>query len=223
MKIEAGIFRVAPLARVLLAVAVLSGVLMLLKVAGFFVASSQVTGAAVRAGGQAADADGLQASLAQARTSAEQLKKKNLFIMPAPKQHPVGEVLGILGDEALIGEKWYKVGDSIGDARIVAIEPTLVKVVWDGQEKEFTPIGAGGSGGPPGPRVERTAPSGRPGRTGGAPVVISGQRRSAPREGFGALSPEERQRWREQFQNMSPEERQRRREEMRQRFEGRGG
>ncbi len=31
----------------------------------------------------------------------------------------------------------------LGDAKIVAIEPTKVRVAWDGQEKEFSPIGAG--------------------------------------------------------------------------------
>ena len=64
-------------------------------------------------------------------------------------------MIGILGREALIGDKWYKVGDSVGDAKIVAIEPTKVKVVWDGQEKEFSPIGSSGGGdrrgGPGGP------------------------------------------------------------------------
>jgi hypothetical protein len=222
MKMSAGIFRLEPLARILLAVAVLLGALMFLKVAGFLVTSSKVTGAAARAEAGATDANGLKESLAQARTSAEQLKQKNLFVKPAPKQHPVGEVLGILGDEALIGDKWYKVGDSVGDAKIVAIEPTKVRVAWDGQEKEFSPIGAGGSGSPPGARAQRTAPGSRPGRSGGAQVVISGQRRGAPREGMGSMSPEERQRIREQWQSISPEERERRREELKQRFGGRG-
>ncbi len=226
MKIRAAIFRVEPLARILLAVAVLLGALMLLKVAGFLVTSSKVTGAAVRTGGGGTDANGLKESLAQARTSAEQLKKTNLFVKPAPKQHPVSEVLGILGAEALIGDKWYKVGDSVGDAKIIAIEPTKVKVAWDGQEKEFAPIGSGGgggAGGPPGARGPRTASGSKPGRSGGAQVVISGQRRGSSREGMSSMAPEERQRMREQWQSMSPEERERRREEMRQRFGGRGG
>jgi hypothetical protein len=223
MKIAAGTFRVEPLARILLAVAALLGALMVLKAAGFVVTSSQVTGAAVRPGSGTGDANDLKESLTQAKTSAEQLKKKNLFVLPASRQNPVGEVVGILGDEALINDKWYKVGDSVGDAKIVAIEPTKVKVVWDGQEKEFSPIGAGGSGGPARGRSERAAPSSRPGRTGGAPMVIAGERGGAMRGRFNSLSPEERQKMRQQWQSMSPEERQRRREEMRQRFGGRGG
>jgi hypothetical protein len=193
MGIAAGTFRAEPLARILLAVAALLGALMVLKAAGFVVTSSQVTGAAVRPGGGGGDANDLKESLTQAKTSAEQLKKKNLFVTPAPKQNPVGEVVGILGDEALINDKWYKVGDSVGDAKIVAIEPTKVKVVWDGQEKEFSPM------------------------------VIAGERGGAMRGRFNSLSPEERQKMRQQWQSMSPEERQRRREEMRQRFGGRGG
>jgi hypothetical protein len=220
MKIAVGTFRVEPLARILLAVAVLLGALMLVKVAGFFLASSKVTVAAARKGGAGTDANGLKESLTQARTSAEQLKKQNLFVKTTPKQHPISEVLGILGDEALINDKWYKVGDSVGDAKIVAIEPTRVRVAWDGQEKEFSPIGAGGSGGPAKGRGERVAPSSRPRRAGGAPVVLSGQRRGFMQGGPGSLSPEERQRMRQQWQSMSPEERQRRREEIRRRFSG---
>jgi len=42
----------------------------------------------------------------------------------------------------LINGKWYKVGDKIGDAKIVAIEPTQVKIEWEGKEKVFAPISA---------------------------------------------------------------------------------
>jgi hypothetical protein len=65
-----------------------------------------------------------------------------LFAPPLPKKHPVSQVSGILGNEVLINSKWYKVGDKIGDAKIVAIESTLVKIEWEGKEKVFAPISA---------------------------------------------------------------------------------
>ena len=42
----------------------------------------------------------------------------------------------------LINGKWYKVGDKVGDAEIMAIEPTQVKIKWDGKEKFFAPLAA---------------------------------------------------------------------------------
>jgi hypothetical protein len=99
----------------------------------------------------------------------------------------------------------------------VAIGPTTVKVSWDGQEKEFSPISAGGPGGPPGPRAggERPGPP-----SGSAPMVVTGGRQGAGRGGP-EMSPEDRERMRERFMNMTPEERQRLREERRQRLGGR--
>jgi hypothetical protein len=78
----------------------------------------------------------------ESKAIADELKKKNLFVPPKPKKHPVSQVAGILGDEVLINGKWYKVGDKVGDAKIVAIEPTLVKIEWEGKEKVFAPISA---------------------------------------------------------------------------------
>ncbi len=184
--------------RGLLAVAVLLGALACVRLAGFFAASSQAQGMATTTDGsrQASGVAGDVASLlASSRASAEDLKKKNLFVPPAPKQHPAGNVLGILGDEALINGKWYRAGDRVGDARILAVEPTKVRIAWDGQEKEFFPIGVAA--------VEGSSGSGRsrPGAGGGS-----------------ALSDEDRARRREQWQKMNPEERQRAREEMRQKL-----
>lgn len=88
------------------------------------------------------DPDNLEKSLAGLARIADAIKKQNLFIPPAPKRHPVTAVLGIMGNEALINGKWYKVGDKIADAEVVAVEPTLVKIKWDGSEKTFAPISA---------------------------------------------------------------------------------
>lgn len=210
--------RIEPLAKILFAVAMLLGALTVLKIAGFFVASSKAKAVTIQADPNEAGPGGLQDQIAQAKTSAEQLKKNNLFILPAARQHPVNEVLGILGSEALIDDKWYKVGDSVGEARIVAIEPTKVRIAWDGQEKEFMPIGSGGSGGPPGPRMPASV---RPGPAPGAEVVVAGARRGPPRserEGPPFVSTDEREKLRQRWENMSAEEKQQFRNEMREKF-----
>jgi hypothetical protein len=197
MKIESLKNKTEPLTRVLFAVAVLLGALVFLKI-GFFVSSSNAMMMAAQADPNHAGATDLKKVLAATKASADQIKKNNLFVPGAARQYPVNQVIGILGREALIGDKWYKVGDSVGEAKIVAIEPTKVKVVWDGQEKEFSPIGS--SGGDAGGRGDRSGP--------GAGI------RSGPGMAAG-VSSADRDKLRQQFMNASPEEKQRLREQMR--------
>jgi type II secretory pathway component PulC len=128
---------------VLLGASAFLGIMILVKVRGFFVASAWAENVVKRAVAQSkADADDMEKYLAESKTIADELKKKNLFAPPTPKKHPVSQVSGILGDEVLIKDKWYKVGDKVGDAKIVAIEPTQVKIEWQGKEKVFAPISA---------------------------------------------------------------------------------
>lgn len=212
--------RIEPLARILLAVAVLLTALTFVKGAGFLVSSSTAKVLARRTDPNGAEAVDLAGLLAQARSSAEELKKKNLFVLSPPKKHPVEQVLGILGDEVLINDKWYKAGDSVGEAKVVAIEPTRVRIAWDGQETTFSPIGSGGSGAEP---SRRSAPSGRPAPRDRAQMAVTGQRDgrdSADRDGP-FLSPEERKQLKDRWTTMSPEERQRTRDELRERLGGR--
>jgi hypothetical protein len=209
MKIEFHRDKAKPLTKILFAVAVLLGALVFLKI-GFFVSSSNAMMIAGQADPSRAGATDLKTVLAQTKASADEIKKKNLFVPVPANQYPVNEVIGILGREALIGDKWYKVGDRVGDAKIIAIEPTKVKVVWNGQEKEFSPIGSSGSGG----RGDGSGPSGR----------MSGPGAGA-RQGPGmaaGVSSADRDKPRQQFMNASPEERQRLREEMRQKMGGAG-
>lgn len=137
---------------VLTAVAVLSGALALAKGASFFRGPARVKQIVAQAeAGTDQEPNDLQPYLDQAREAADALKKSNLFVKEPPKEHPVKQVDGILGNEALIAGKWYKVGDTIGDAKILAIEPTEVRVCWDGQEKGFAPLAAAGADQRPGP------------------------------------------------------------------------
>ncbi len=139
------------------------------------------------------------------RRIAETLKKQNLFAPQPPKSHPVGQVSGILGQEVLIQGKWYKVGDKIQDAEITAVEPTLVRIVWDGNETRFKPIASGaggGEGGQGGGEEEAPRPDGPPSDRRREPEAMPMR---MPEGGFHRppVSPEEM----EKLRNMSPEER----------------
>lgn len=204
--------------RGLLAATALLGALIFLRIAGYVTASTEARVLSARVDPNGQQADDVGKLLAPAKTWADELKKKNLFVMTPPKEHPVREVLGILGDEALVNGEWHKVGDSVGDAKILAIDPTKVRIAWEGQEKEFSPVESSGGG---------EGPSGRPGppRSGGRSgpgdrpsIVVTGSRSGPVGRGGMGLSPEERETMRERFRNMSPEERQRAREEMRQKL-----
>ncbi len=105
--------------------------------------------------GDALDPNGLQRHLADAKTVADALKKKNPFTLTPPREHPVKQVEGILGNEALISGKWYKVGQKIRDAKIVAIRPTEVEIEWDGKGTTFSPIAATDAASPPQPGAPR--------------------------------------------------------------------
>jgi hypothetical protein len=217
--------------KVLLGVAALCGILILIKITGFFMASARAENVVQRAIKQSgADPNNLEKHLASSTAITNELKENNLFAPSLAKQHPVSEVSGIFGDQVLIKDKWYNVGDKIADAKIVAIGPTSVTVAWEGREKTFLPIQAKIAEAPGGPRSKGAVANAKEGEDGstkeGGPeavtVRIEGERpeffggRGGPGEGFMAI--------RERFGNMSEEERQAFREQMRERFSrGRGG
>ena len=110
------------------------------------VRASQLAAATVKQAG--ADANDTDKSEGQPEKLVEKLKKKNVFVPPSPDtKFPVDSVSGIFGKEVLIQDKWYKVGDKIGDGEIVSIEPTQVTIKWNGDKKTFAPIAAIGSAG----------------------------------------------------------------------------
>lgn len=201
----------------LLGVSAVMVVLIVIKVTGFLAAPARAEKSVRRAVALSKpDANDMEKYLAQSGAIADELKKNNLFAPPPPKQHPVKQVSGILGDEALINGKWYKAGDKVGDANIVAIEPAQVKIAWNGTEKVFLPIEAESSSRPgppkPGGSVAKAEEKGRP-------EMVQVQQEAS--EGMGRFGGD-RAAMRERFENMSPEERERVRAEMRERFGGRG-
>ena len=215
----------------LLGISAFMGVLILIKVTGFFAAPARAEDSLKRAVELSKpDPNDMKKYFAKSKAIADELKKNNLFAPPLPKKHPVSSVFGILGDEVLINNKWYKAGDKVGDAKIVAIEPTQVRIEWDGNEKTFIPFDAKGAppsgsrrpGGPGRPQVAKAGEKGSP-----EMVQVQQEGRS---EGMGRFGGGDRgemmermRAMRERFENMSPEERERAIAEMRERgFGGRG-
>jgi len=190
----------------LVGVSALLGVLILIKVGGFFAASASAERLVSYAVGQSkSDPNDTKRYLAKLKEVADELKKNNMFAPPPPKPGmPVRQVTGILGKMALINGKWCKVGDKIGDAKVLEITPTYVKVEWKGKEKIYSPFNVKGVVGTKSDsgrredaagRVRRERPEGRP------------KARRGGRRGFGNMSREERKQLREKMRDMSPEER----------------
>ena len=153
---------------VLFGASVLMAFLILIKVVGFFVFSARAENLIERAIAQNdKDTKDTEKYFAESKALAEGLKKNNLFAPPPPKQHPVKEVWGILGDEVLIEGRWYKVGDTIGDAKILAIGPTSAKIDWNGAEKAFLPIDAAIPEAPKGSQNKKAVT-----KAGGADTVV---------------------------------------------------
>jgi hypothetical protein len=213
----------------LLGISAFMGVLILIKVTGFFAAPARAEDSLKRAVAQSKpDPNDMKKYFAKSKVIADQLKKNNLFAPPIPKKHPVSQVFGILGDEVLINNKWYKSGDNVGDAKIVAIEPTQVRIEWDGNEKTFIPFDAksaapSGSRRPGGPGRPQVAKAGGQ----GSPEMVQVQQEGRP-EGMGRFGGDRgdmmarMREMRERWESMSPEEREQARAEMRARFGGRG-
>ncbi len=125
----------------LLVVSLLLAVLILVKITGFFTTVARAENLVKRAVEQNnTDARDTDKYFTKYKSLADALKKNNLFAPPLPKQHPVKEVPAIFGNEVLINNKWYKAGDMVEDAKIITIEPTNVKIEWDGRVKVFAPI-----------------------------------------------------------------------------------
>jgi len=170
-------------ATVLLAVSVIAGLLIVVKVTGFFVTSARAEGTVKQAIEQGKpDTKNLTAQLDRFKQVADALKKSNLFAPPPPKQNPIKAVMGIFGDEALINGKWYKVGAKVGDAKVVAIAPDAVTTEWNGQQKTFNPIDGSSSGSSGPARPARRSSSSRSssaskGSRSAAPKLVTVQRR----------------------------------------------
>ncbi len=150
------------------------------------------------------------------------LQERNLFVPKIIPQPP--QATQILGDAAFFQDRWVRLGEEIGGAKVVAIDSTSVTLLWEGKEIKQHPFEYK----PEGQNHEQ------PGRQNGQQNrsrTDSGRASSRPSPegftGFGgrapwAMSPEERDQLRQRFEQMTPEERQALRSEMRRQFEESG-
>lgn len=163
----------------------------------------------------------------------EGLLRNNLFV-PPPSQKEPPQTLAILGDMALIGDRWYREGQEAEGFEIVEIAADYVRVRYDGNEHRLSPFevqvdyGRASQAGdaPAAARRGRgrggPAASGPPTGTSPAPTRdVTEQPR--PQRGemmemrtrLENMTPEQRREAFERFRNASPEERERMREEFR--------
>jgi len=200
------------------------------KVAGFYVQRGQIQ-TVLTVGQGERDANSLKQSLGAAKKAADALKQNNLFVKMPPKQNPVKQVEGILGSEAFIAGKWYKVGEKIADAKIVAIDATKVEIEWDGKKTSFSPIGAASAGGPTPPPAPKEPPKKEAGPQPAKPpepkvvkaeapapvaedplawlgVKLSPALRAKLMEKWNSASPEEREKAKEEWNKMSDDQKQ---------------
>ncbi len=177
----------------------------------------------------AKDPNDTQGAVAAAKKNADALKKKNLFAKEPPKQHPIKQVDGILGSEALIQNKWYKAGDKVGDAKIISISATGLVAEWDGKKKTFSPIAAVSEAKepskPPEPNKAKAAEPNKPGKKAEVvevkattpkvddPLAFIGRPLSEKLRGmllqkWNSMSEEEKQKATEEWNKMSDEQKQ---------------
>lgn len=124
-----------------LGVVALLAVLVLAQIVRYLTESSQARRLLATAFAQSGkDPNDSKLSVDAAKDVANALKKKNLFAKEPPKEHPIKQVDGILGNEVFIQNKWYKVGDKVGDAKILSISATEVVAEWEGKKKTFSPM-----------------------------------------------------------------------------------
>jgi len=216
---------------VLLGISVLCVIIIIVKAAGLFRASAKAETVVIRAIEQSKpDPNNMKDQLASSEKIAAALKKNNLFAPPEAKTHPVQAVLGIFGNQVLIKDKWYNIGETIEDAKIVAIGPTSVTIAWDGKEKAFLPIQAVIAETPRGSRDRTSGAKGNEDvskdekREGGPEsVTVRIEERRPEFGGRGGPGGAGFMAMRQRFENMSERERQEFRERMRERFADRGG
>lgn len=158
--------------------------------------------------------------------SHEGINKNNIFLANRVPTGPSATLTGFWEDAALLAQgdevKEARVGETVFDVKVVALDGTSVDVEWQGKPFHWTlfpPVGGGGppagaapGGGPPSASPS-TSPAGPPSAPPAAGPTI---------EGFRGMPPGGREALRQRFRNMSPEERERLREQFGERRGRRG-
>jgi len=122
-----------------LAIVLLGGTAMLLaKIAGADSTNATLTKEALAQ--ITPDAEKTKESLQSYKKAAADLAEHNMFVPRSDESEPPGDCTAIFGDEARIGNRWYSIGDRVGDARIESIEPTVVTLLFEGQSITRKPV-----------------------------------------------------------------------------------
>lgn len=201
------------ISRALFAVSLVLAVLTVGKVLGFAVTSVRTKGMieeALTKNGQ--DEEAVKACIAANRAAADKIKERNMFAEPKAKSKPP-TCSAILGSKALINDKWYKVGDKVAGAKIVAIGPKDITILWEEKEKKLFPFAESAkkdsdrpASKPSKESRDRKAQEVRPMREEGEGPGPGFGRRGMGRL-FENMSEEERREMRERMRDMSREER----------------
>jgi type II secretory pathway component PulC len=93
------------------------------------------------------DAPRLDVELKKDREIVDSLSANNVFnavpvSITAISQNPITEIRAIVGSSVLINGEWHKAGDSIGNAKIVAVEPTQITVEFEGRQTTYRTVDA---------------------------------------------------------------------------------
>jgi hypothetical protein len=190
---------------VLLGLSAALAMTIVVRIAGFFVDSARaeklIESAAVTT---KSDPNDKERYFAKSKEVAQELKKKNLFAPPERKKNPVSGVSAIVTGWARINNKWYKVGDKIGDAQVMEVKGMSVKIKWEGEEKTFSVWDFKSHEEPKREKKKEVAKKPERERKDEKPGAAAEERPEARRPGpgrrdFGELSEEERQRMRERM------------------------
>lgn len=218
----------------LFAISVIFIILTVVKVSGYASTSERITKAIDTAKSQNGhDEETVKKLLEKSREDANKLKKKNIFVPPPPKAKPP-VCLGIIGSSAIINNKYYKVGDKIGGAEIIAVGTKDVTIKWEGKEKKLVPFAENNK--TPGGSRTGPKPSGDKGKKPDAKTATTtvvnqgpgqgmrpGMGSGGGRGGFMNMSSQEREAMIAKYKSMSPEEQTRFREEKRRQMMESGG
>lgn len=70
-----------------------------------------------------------------------ELKQKRTFTLPPAQAKPPQNIMGILGNRALIDNKWYSEGDSIGSGKVLSVNYREIVIEWNGSNITLSPLG----------------------------------------------------------------------------------
>ena len=155
------------------------------------------------------DKEPAERSLAQYRQAADKLSRQNKFVPPPSGPEPPGDCSAIFGDEARFGDRWIKVNDTIGEARVLEIGPTAVTLLFDGKKITRRPSLVAENS-------DRNSSRGRGGGRGNVEKQVDGDVKQV-RGYFEDIGESIGK-----YMRMSPEERRRYGEDMRAKFEQQG-